>query len=133
MTINQGSVIPPDSDADTLWWWESVRDGKLMMPRCEPDGHVFFPPSPGCPVCGSAEIGRVDVSGRGRVYSWIVVHRALDPAYVGDVPYTIATVTLDEGPRVFGRIANGPLVADQPVVASIYSVDGVTLLGFERA
>jgi uncharacterized OB-fold protein len=129
----QNAVIAPDEDPDTAWWWDELRQGRLLMPRCEDAGHVFFPPSPACPHCGSSRVGRVEVSGRGRVYSWIVVHRALDPAYAGDVPYTVVTVTLDEGARVFGRIANGALEAGLPVQAVIYNVDGITLLGFERA
>ena len=38
------------------------------------------------------------------VYSWVGVHRALDPAFADDVPYTVAAVDLDEGARVIVRI-----------------------------
>jgi hypothetical protein len=51
------------------------------------------------------------------VYSWVVVHIALDPAFAGEVPYAIVTVDLEEGPRVFARF-DGPiesLAADLPV------------------
>lgn len=44
------------------------------------------------------------MSGRGRVYSWVGVQRALTPAFEADVPYTIATVELEEGARAFGRL-----------------------------
>jgi uncharacterized OB-fold protein len=133
MTTFQNATVPPEEDPDTTSWWATLRAGTLVVPRCQPAGHFFFPPSPGCPTCGSADVDLVPASGNGRVYSWIVVHWALDPAYVTDTPYTVVTVDLDEGARVFGRIANGPLEAGQPVTARIYEVDGVTLLGFERA
>ena len=128
----QHAVVVPDEDLDTAWFWDGLRAGTVLIPRCRPQGHHFFPPSPGCPECGSGDIDRVPVTGRGVVYSWVVVHRALDPAYVADVPYTVVAVTLEEGPRVFGRIENGPLSCGDPVIATIYDVDGVTLLGFER-
>lgn len=38
------------------------------------------------------------------MYSWIVVHRAFDPAFQGEVPYTLASVDLAEGGRVVGRL-----------------------------
>jgi uncharacterized OB-fold protein len=38
------------------------------------------------------------------VYSWVGVQRALTPDFEGEVPYTIATVELDEGARAFGRL-----------------------------
>jgi uncharacterized protein len=131
-TTLQTAAIAPEEDPDTTWWWDELRAGRLLMPRCRPAGHTFFPPSPGCPICGADDIEHVPVSGRGQVYSWIVIHRALDPAYVDDVPYTVVAVTLDEGPRVFGRIANGDVTAGQRVRATIYTVDSITLLGFER-
>jgi uncharacterized OB-fold protein len=41
------------------------------------------------------------------VYSWVGVRRALTPESETEVPYTIATVDLDEGSRVFARL-DGP-------------------------
>ena len=55
------------------------------------------------------------VSGRGTLYSWIVVHRAFAPEFASQVPYTLATVTLDEGCRVVGRLASGTPAFDARV------------------
>jgi uncharacterized protein len=38
------------------------------------------------------------------VYSWVGVQRPMTPAFAGEVPYTVATVDLDGGARVFGRV-----------------------------
>ena len=44
------------------------------------------------------------VIGRGTVYSWVGVRRALDPAFADDGPYTVAAVDLDEGARIIARL-----------------------------
>ncbi len=37
-------------------------------------------------------------SGKGRVFSWEVVHRVRNPAFASEVPYALVLVELDEGP-----------------------------------
>lgn len=128
----QSVTVPPEVDEDTRPWWDSLAEGRLWIPRCEDCSARFFPPLPRCPRCAGTRIAQVDSKGVGVLYSWIVVHVALDPAFADETPYTVAAVTLAEGVRLFGRIAAGELRADLPVQAVIYQVDGVTLLGFER-
>ena len=40
----------------------------------------------------------------GTVYSFVTVHAAVSPAAADSLPYTVATVELDDGPRLVGRI-----------------------------
>ena len=58
-----------------------------------------------------------------------------DPTFQADVPYTIALVELEEGPRVYGRLFPASLVptARAPLVAVFCEVEGRTLLGFQVA
>jgi hypothetical protein len=56
-----------------------------------------------CPYCRSNKVSIEPAGGFGKVYSWIVVRQAFDPAFAADVPYTIATVDLDEGVRIAVR------------------------------
>jgi uncharacterized protein len=58
---------------------------------------------PSCPYCGVAGGTDVVVPGTGTVYSWVGVKRAMTPGFAGEVPYTVATVDLDGGGRIFGR------------------------------
>jgi uncharacterized OB-fold protein len=44
------------------------------------------------------------VSGRGWVHSFVVFHRAYHPAFAADVPYAVAVVELEEGPRLLSNI-----------------------------
>ena len=43
------------------------------------------------------------LSGRGTVYSWVVVHQSQHPAFNPDTPYNVVIVELEEGPRLHGN------------------------------
>jgi uncharacterized OB-fold protein len=131
----QRAVVAPEPDADSRWWWDALADGRLEVPRCRACGRCFFPPQPRCPRCGSAGWDRVQASGHGRIYSWVVAHTPFDPRFASEVPYPILAVELDEGVRLFGRY-RGPadaIRADAEVRAFVYQVEGTPLLGFEPA
>jgi len=53
-----------------------------------------------CPACHSSDFDWTPVSGRGRIHSYTVAHRAFHPAWKDHVPYVLATVELDEGIRM---------------------------------
>jgi uncharacterized protein len=59
---------------------------------------------PSCPWCASRVFETIDSSGLGTVYSFVTVHAAVSPAAATLMPYTVATVQLDDGPRMVGRI-----------------------------
>jgi uncharacterized OB-fold protein len=50
------------------------------------------------------------VSGTGTIWSFVVCHPPLLPAYTPFAPYPVITVTLDEGPalRMVGNLVTGP-------------------------
>lgn len=130
----QTGFLAPSIDPDSQPWWDAVAEHRLVLPCCGACARYWFPPTPGCPNCGAQEYELCAVSGRGRLYSWVVVHRALSPSFQADVPYTIALVELEEGARLFGRLFNQsarPLGADCPVQAVFYEVNATTLVGFE--
>lgn len=108
------SITDPDSDA----FVEACRQNRLSLQCCDGCGRHRFPPMPSCPWCGDTESTLADATGRGHIYSWVTVRRALSAEQVDDVPYTIATVTLDEGCRMFGRLVSAePVDAEMPVEA----------------
>jgi uncharacterized OB-fold protein len=51
---------------------------------------------------------------KGSVYTETVVYSAPE-AFLSDVPYQLAIVTLDDGKRVTGRILGEEVVVDDPV------------------
>jgi uncharacterized OB-fold protein len=119
-------------DDDSRWWWEALHAEGLSLPRCRRCSRFFFPPMAACPHCGGGEHEHVVASGRGTVYSWVVVHRPQHPVFDGEAPYTILTVQLEEGPRIFARLVGDGAVSDgAPVRAARYEAGETTLLGFE--
>ncbi|GAA4711297.1 hypothetical protein GCM10023215_61930 [Pseudonocardia yuanmonensis] len=91
-------------DADSAPFWAALRLERLELQRCAACARLRFPPMGRCPWCTSDRHDREDVDARGEVYSWIVVHRAFRPQFTADVPYVVATVDLDAGPRVAVRL-----------------------------
>lgn len=127
----QLGLIPLEVDADSSWWWTALKEGNLFLPRCRDCRRFFFPPQSTCPHCGSGEWERVRSNGVGSVYSWVVIHVALDARFEKDVPYTIVAVELDEGVRLFGRLPSSALPrAGLRVQLIVYEVKGTSLPGF---
>ncbi len=44
------------------------------------------------------------VTGRGKVYSFVIFHRAYHPGFAGELPYAVACIELEEGPRLLSNI-----------------------------
>lgn len=95
--------IPTPSE-DSKPFWEATRNGELRLQSCLDCGSYRFPPGVLCPECSSTSSEWVPVSGRGRVHSFVVFHRAYHPAFANDLPYAVACVELEEGPRLLSNI-----------------------------
>ena len=92
--------------------------GELRLRRCGACREWCHVPRVTCPNCASTDWSWERVRGTGRVYTWTVVHRAMHPAFMGDVPYAVIVVELDEGPRLVSGIVDCPpeeLVMEMPV------------------
>lgn len=135
--MSQTSAGPPrvHPNLDTAWWWQALAKGELLIPACGTCKQRFFPPQAFCPHCGSQDRHAAASPGRGKVYSWIVTHRAFAPELAGEVPYAIIAVDLDDGGRLIGRyFGDFTVLRDaMPVRAKIYRKDADVLLGFEPA
>ena len=87
-------------------FWDALRRHELLVQECTACGRLRFVPSELCPVCYSPGATWRRVSGRGRVYTYTVVHRAPTAAYQAEAPYALAYVELDEGPRMPARLVD---------------------------
>lgn len=90
----------PVADAVSEPFWSALRDGTLVLQRCGSCQRHQFYPRAACSHCGAMELRWEPVSGRGQVYSYTVVHRSGVPGWRDEVPYVVALVELDEGPRM---------------------------------
>jgi uncharacterized OB-fold protein len=76
----------------------------------------------------------VTLSGRGSVYSFIVVHRPQHPGFFAAAPYNVAIVELEEGIRLHTNVVectNEQLHIGMPVEVVFEKIDDeVTLAKF---
>jgi uncharacterized OB-fold protein len=77
-----------------------LRDGRLLFQRCTKCGHSWLPARAECPSCWRPAATWEEASGFAEVISWVVYHRAYDPAVKDRLPYNVALVRLDEGPQM---------------------------------
>jgi uncharacterized protein len=129
----QRGIVAPPIDADSADFWAGLEQREIRLPKCGSCGTVWFPPTPGCPVCGATERSTVVAAPHGKVYSWVVVHRSLQPEFAEELPYVVATVELDDGPKVFARLLEVEIDRIEPemgVSAVFYAVGEQWLLGF---
>lgn len=77
-----------------------------MLPRCADCGHTFFYARVVCPRCQSRAIGWVQASGKGRLYSFGIAHQSFNRAFKSPVPYVLAMIELEEGPRMMSNLVN---------------------------
>ena len=94
----------PRPAPESVPYWQAAKEHRLALPKCEDCSQFWFPPSRTCPHCLSTNFSFQNVSGRGKVFSFVTFHRVYRPAFAEDVPYVVALVELEEGPRVLTNI-----------------------------
>jgi uncharacterized OB-fold protein len=124
----------PVADEHSGPFWDGLAEHRIVLQECDACRRRRFPRLPACPYCGQAGGHDVDVAGTGVVYSFVRAHRALTPAFAADVPYSIATVELDGGGRIVGRVVPPERAAiGVRVVPEFVEHDGWTELQFRVA
>ena len=93
-------IVNPDSQA----YWDGARNGRLMIRKCKACGVLHFLPRYLCPSCWSTDLEWIQSSGRGTVHSFTIIRRAPLPAFTDRVPYVVALIELEEGPRMMANI-----------------------------
>ena len=85
----------------------------------------------------SADVEFKQASGRGKVFSFVMYDRVYHPSFAEEVPYVVALVELDEGPRMISNIVGIPpqdVRCDMPVTVVFDDVaEGVTVPKFKPA
>jgi uncharacterized OB-fold protein len=119
-----GGFLLPAIDDDSGPFWEGTRAGELRMQACASCGRLRFPPRPMCPWCRSLESTWPVMSGRGTIWSFVVPHPPLLPAYQELAPYNVVVVALDEDPtlRLVGNLVaseDGPINEVDPATIEI--------------
>ncbi|WOX10393.1 OB-fold domain-containing protein [Streptomyces sp. N50] len=103
-------MLTPLTDADGAPFWQYAREGELRVQTCADCEEPRFPPRPCCPHCQSFASEWRQVSGRGRVWSYVFPHPPLLPDYAAVAPYNVIVVELVDAPRIrlVGNLVTGP-------------------------
>jgi uncharacterized protein len=99
-----GRIVPGET-ALTAEYWAAARRGVILLQRCGDCGVVLHPPAPVCPGGAGHELEWFEASGRGRLVSFTRVVHPVHPAVRDRLPYLVALVELDEGPRIICNLA----------------------------
>lgn len=122
----------PKPTPETAHFWEGTKVGELRLQQCDDCNHVYFPPRPFCPKCTSDNVQVIAASGKATLYSYAISAR---PAPGIEAPYSVAVVTLEEGPRLMTNIVDCPqtpeaLVLDMPLKAVFHAQNEEITLPF---
>ncbi len=105
----QGMPLPDTKDPSIKGFWEHTKKHELVVQRCAKCGTFRHTPTLVCYNCQSFDYEWYKVSGKGRVYSYTIVHHPAHPVLKGKVPYNIVLVELPDagGVRVVGNLIDG--------------------------
>ncbi len=98
----------PRVNEESAAYWRGARDGRLLLRKCTACANVMFYPRAFCTACLSPDLEWLQASGRGRVHSATICFRAPDQAFRAEVPYVIALIDLEEGPRMMSNVTDCP-------------------------
>ena len=126
-------VIPPSVDADDQYFWDGVREHRLLLQQCAACGTLRHPPVPMCGVCHSTDWTTGEAQGTGTVHSWVVSKPPSAPTDPGRI---VVLVELREGLRMVGNLVDveqSDVRNEMAVEVCFRDYDGVTLPQFRPA
>ena len=139
-------LLPDVEDPEAAEFWTGCARGELLVQTCTSCGRRRMPPRPMCPRCRSLEYRWEPMSGRGSIWSFIVPHPPLLPAYQELAPYNAIVVELEEDPTIryvgnlvtsadgeINEIAPTTISIGEPVRVVFHRIEDVMLPRWVRA
>ncbi|HLF76790.1 MAG TPA: Zn-ribbon domain-containing OB-fold protein [Dehalococcoidia bacterium] len=108
----------PDLEGPGAPYWQAAREHKLVCQKCSECGTYLFPPTAICENCLFSRLEWVKLSGKGTVWSFIIMHQKYYNSFADDLPYNIAVVRSAEGPKFLTNlvgIENEDIKVEMPV------------------
>jgi uncharacterized OB-fold protein len=92
----------PAVTRDSAFFWDGLKQHRLLIRRCTRCQHLHHPPGPMCPKCHCLDWDVQQLSGRGVVHSYVIVHQPRLPGF--SYPLAVALVELAEGVRLVANL-----------------------------
>ena len=112
----------PVPTPETAEFFEGTKRGELRLQRCNSCARAYFYPRPTCPNCSSSDVTWFTASGAATLHTYMISYRAA-PGFADEVPYAIAVVQLEEGPRMMTNIIGIEITPENLVLDMDLTVD----------
>ena len=96
--------LPKTDEPDTRDFWAATGNRELRYQQCRSCNTLVFYPRGHCTGCTSGDLEWKSASGRATVYSYSVVRQSYHPYFRSLVPYVVAWIDLQEGPRILSNV-----------------------------
>ena len=96
--------LPSLKELDTKPFWEATKQRELRFQQCADCETIVFYPRAHCTGCLSRNLTWRTSKGEGQVYTFSVVRQSYHPFFRARVPYAVAWIDLDEGPRLLSNV-----------------------------
>jgi uncharacterized OB-fold protein len=126
----------PGMDHETRAYWEGTRRHELVLQRCLTCGAVQHRPRALCAGCLSDRVQSFVASGRGTVHTYTVTFQNQAPGFREALPYVLAYVDLEEGPRLLTNVVGcepASVRIGMPVAVEFADMDEVAVPRFRPA
>ena len=107
MTTTSNRPIPAP-DERSAEFFGAAKEGRLLIKRCSDCRRYLAPQRDMCDACNSEKLEWAQASGKGMIYSFVVMHQILHPGFRDEGPYNVASIELEEGPRITSNIVGTP-------------------------
>jgi len=96
----------PLIDEESKPFWDAAKQHQFVLHHCKNCGTYYYPASY-CRKCATlAHMEWAPASGKGTLYTYIIMHQVYQPGFKGEVPYNVSIVELEEGPFILTNIIN---------------------------
>src|ERR1700739_3801655 len=99
MTDTAKKPIPVADDLSRPFW-DAAKDGRLVIQRCAACGYYNYPPRRFCEACLVPNLSFEQVSGRGHIYTFTIMHQRDVVGFEDAAPFVNIVVELVEQPML---------------------------------
>jgi len=107
------SPVPDELDKP---FWDACNEERLVIQHCTACDRLQHPPERACAQCGSRDnLGWKEMSGRGTIYTYAVMHDTNVPLLYSDQPFNAAVISLlddsgnDSGIKMLSHLPGTPV------------------------
>ncbi|HEY3653790.1 MAG TPA: OB-fold domain-containing protein [Steroidobacteraceae bacterium] len=105
MSTEYAKPFPPLTDLNRPYV-EAGGGNTLMLQQCNNCANIWFPSAQHCPKCLAQDFAWKAMSGRAKLWSWVVMHQIYFKSFKDEVPYVVAFVELEEGPHLMSTVVD---------------------------